>query len=272
MKDLRGKIALVTGAASGIGRATSIRFSREGANLILVDIDEAGLERTARKIESLGGRSVWYQTDLRDAAQVEELHRKVISEVGTPDLLMNAAGVALVSRIEDVSLEDWNWVIGLNLWGYIHTLHYFLPDMIQKRQGHVVNVASGAGLFATPYIGAYSTSKFAVVGLTESLRLEANRYGIGVSAVCPGLIRTPLIEKARLMGFRKSAKKTAYVFAARPERLADFIVRGVKKNKAVIIYPFPIRLLYGLKKYLPRATDVLGKAIARVFYRLHHTR
>ncbi len=272
MKDFKSKLVLVTGSASGIGRATALRFSDEGADLILVDINEEGLEGAAREIESRGRKALWYKTDLSDAAQVEALHRRVADDIGTPDVLMNAAGVAVVTCVEEAGLDDWRWILETNLWGYIYMIHYFLPDMIRNRSGYVINVASGAGLFAVPYQAPYNTSKHAVVGLTESIRQEMERYGIGASVVCPGMIRTPIINTVRVIGFKDSAQKMAHRAASPPEKMADAIIRGVRKNRAVIMYPPYINLLYGLKRFSPRAADLLSKGASRVFYRQHRMR
>jgi len=269
VKDFNSKLVLITGSAGGIGRATALRFSEEGADLILVDINEQGLESAAREIESRGRKALWYKTDLSDADQVEALHRKVTDDAGTPDVLMNAAGVVIVTCVEEAGLEDWRWILDTNLWGYIYMIHYFLPDMIRKRSGYVINVASAAGLFAIPYQAPYNTSKHAVVGLTESVRQEMGRYGIGASVVCPGMIRTPMIDTARVIGFKDSAQKMAGRAAASPEKMADAIIRGVRKNRAVIMYPPYINLLYGLKRFSPRAADLLSKGISRAFYRQH---
>jgi NAD(P)-dependent dehydrogenase (short-subunit alcohol dehydrogenase family) len=271
-KDFGSKLVLVTGAASGIGRATALRFSEEGADLILVDVNEEGLEGAALDIESRGRKAFLYRTDLSDAAQVEALHRRVTDEVGTPDVLMNAAGVVVVTCIEEAGLEDWRWTFDTNLWGYIYMIHRFLPDMIRRCSGHVVNVASGAGLFAVPYQAPYNTSKHAVVGLTESIRQEMARYGIGASVVCPGMIRTPIIDTARVIGFKDSAQKMAQRAASPPERMADEIIRGVRKNMAVIMYPPYVNMLFGLKRFSPRSADLLSKGAARAFYRLHRMR
>jgi len=243
VKDFDSKLVLVTGAASGIGRATAMRFSGQRADLILVDINEEGLESTAGEIDARGGRAAWYRTDPREVDQVEE-----------------------------AGLEDWRWIIEPNLWSCIYTVHFFLPDMMQRRSGHVINVASGVGLFAVPYQAPYNTSKHAVVGLTESIRQEMERYGIGASVVCPGMIRTPIINTVRSIGFGDSVKKMAHRLASPPEKMADAIIRGVKKNRAVIMYPLYINLLYGLKRFSPRAADKLSKTVARDFYRARRSR
>lgn len=139
--------------------------------------------------------------------------------------------------------------------------------MVKKGGGQIINVASSAGLFSVPYQSPYVTSKFAVVGLSEALRQELPRYGIDVSVVCPGAINTPIIDTATYLGFGgPGIKKVAYRISADPEKLARAIIRGAKRNRPVIMHPFYIRLIYGLKRISPRAADISGRAFARVFY------
>ncbi|HEY5526835.1 MAG TPA: SDR family NAD(P)-dependent oxidoreductase [Candidatus Anoxymicrobiaceae bacterium] len=269
MNDFAGKLVLVTGAASGIGRATALAFSAEGARLALVDIDTDGLEKVAREIGSRGGEATSYVVDLRDDEQVARLHGGVTAGQGTPDVLMNAAGVCVIACIEEVPLEDWDWVLDVNLKAYVRTIHYFARDMFERGSGHIINVSSSAGLFSVPYQSPYVTSKFAVVGLSEALRQEADRYGVGVSVVCPGAIRTPIFRNVPLRGFAESIRGIDKL-AASPEGMALRIVKGVRKDTAVIMHPFYVRIIYGVKRLSPRAGDVIGKAVARIMYKQHH--
>jgi NAD(P)-dependent dehydrogenase (short-subunit alcohol dehydrogenase family) len=267
LREFVGKKVLVTGGASGIGRATALAFAREGAELILVDIDDEGLTRVSAEIQSLGGKTTTYTADVTDRSLVEELHRKVTGEVGTPDVVMNAAGIAVVGCAEEITLDIWDRVLAVNLMGYIYVARCFLPAMVERGSGHLVNVASAAGLFGVPYQAPYVTSKFGVAGLSEVLRWELARHGIGVSVVCPGAIKTPIIESATCFGFdEEKVRKGAHVLAAGPDRMADTIVRGVRKNRATIVFPCYVRLLWGTKRFSPRLADVIGKAFARLFY------
>jgi len=266
VKEIRGKKALVTGAASGIGRAMALRLAREGAELALVDIDAEGLDRTASELHTCGGNAMQYVIDLQDPAQITELYRRVTDEFGTPDILMNAAGIAVVGPAEAFPMEVWEQVLGLNLLAYVGVIHEFLPDMVRRSSGHIVNVASAAGLFAVPFQAPYVTSKFGVVGLSEALRWELFRNGIGVTAVCPGAIETPIIDKALCMDFNEEMVKGAgHTLAVSVDGLADAIVRGIRKNSAVVMFPFYIRLIHGLKKFSPRLADIVGKVLARLF-------
>lgn len=270
MDDLAGKLVLVTGAASGIGRATALEFSRQGAVLALVDIDEEGLEALSSEIERSGGESFSFKTDLRDPDDVEALKVKVLDARGVPDVLMNAAGVAIVCCVEKISIEDWEWVLDLNLTAYIRVIHAFIGEMFARGSGHVVNVASAAGLFAVPYQAPYNTSKHAVVGLTDSIRQEGARHGVGATVVCPGAILTPIIGSARLLEFSDAATEEVKRIAASPEKLACAIVNGVRKNKSMVIYPPWIKLFYWLKRLSLKLADIVGKLVARAFYSRHH--
>ena len=272
MKDFRGKLVMVTGSASGIGRAIAMLFCKEGADLALVDIDMEGLESLAREIEGLGGKAHLYVADLRDHEQVAELKRKLQGDAGIPDVLVNAAGVAIVCCVEEASLDDWHWVLDLNLWGCINVVHAFLADMFASGSGHVVNMASVAGLFAVPYQAPYSTSKHALMGLTESIRQEGKRHGVSATAVCPGAIRTPIIDSARLIGFSDSVTEMAHHITGSPEKLATAILAGVKKNKPVVLYPGYAKVLYGLKRISLRLADVLGAIVAKGFYSRHRVK
>lgn len=270
MQDVAGKVAVITGAASGIGRALALAFASKGTSLLLVDVDQSRLEALAGEVESRGAEARWYVTDVSDSDEVAVLHEKVSSDAGVPDILVNCAGVAETAAIEEAPLEDWAHVLGVNLWGSINTLHYFLPDMYERGSGQVANVASVAGLSSSPFQGLYVTSKFALVGLTETLRAEAAVHGIGVSTICPGFIDTPMLENVKTVGFAESDNAGMKRFAPRPEKLAEKILRGMEKNKPLVIYPVSYKGLLWLKKLSPRLLDRINSKIASVSYKVGH--
>jgi len=268
--DYSGKRVLITGGASGIGRALALLFATKGASLLLVDIDQAGLEAVAGEAESRGVGAKWYLTDVGDADQVALLHERVVSEAGVPDILVNCAGVAETAAIEEAPLEDWRSLLGVNLWGSIHTLHYFLPDMYERGSGHVVNLASVAGLSAMPFEGLYVTSKFALVGLTETLRAEASVHGVGVSAICPGFIDTPMLDNVKAVGFAESDTSRLRRLTPKPEKLAAKILTCIEKNRPLLIYPFSYKVMLWTKRLAPRVWDRFNKKMASVAYRAGH--
>ena len=167
MKDLRGKTAVITGSASGIGRATALEMAREGMNVVIADIHEAGMEETAAQVRARGVKAAVKKTDVSKKEQVKALIDFAIEEFGGIDIMMNNAGVASLSEMRDLSLEeDWEWAVGINLWGPIYGCHYVLPLMIQRGSGHIVNISSAAGILTVPGGASYCCTKFGVVGMS----------------------------------------------------------------------------------------------------------
>ncbi len=240
IKDFKNKVVVITGAGSGIGRATALAFAKEGAVLVIADKDEQRLKTVQGEIQSLGAKALIKPTDVSDKEQVRQLSEFVIREMGRVDILHNNAGVSVGGRIEDTPLEDWEWLLGINLWGVIYGVHYFLPSMIKQRSGHIVNTSSVLGLAATPATGTYSTAKFAVTGLGEALRPEVRKYGIGVTTVCPGLINTRIVADGRMKtkdGNRSNKENVVAYFKNHgkpPELVAKAILNAVRKDRAVV--------------------------------------
>lgn len=195
MDDLGGRVAVITGGASGIGRAMAACFAHEGMQVVIADIERPALDAAASELGVTG-----ILTDVSDAASVQALAGEVVSRFGRVDLLCNNAGVGGGGDVVDLDLADWAWVLGVNLWGVIHGLHAFLPHLVANPAGaHIVNTASVAGLAAFPGGAPYCASKFAVVGLSESLlgELRQQGAGVGVSVLCPGFVRTNIFTSQR---------------------------------------------------------------------------
>ena len=198
MVELDGGVAVVTGGASGIGRALAERFARERAKIVLADIDERALAGAVDSIRARGGEALGVATDVTDLASVQALATAAFKAFGKVNVLCNNAGVALWGGLESATHRDWQWVLGVNLWGVIHGVEAFVPRMIaSKERGHIVNTASMAGLVATRGLGVYNTSKYAVVGLSETLAKDLRPYQIGVSVLCPMGVATQIRESAR---------------------------------------------------------------------------
>ncbi len=240
IKDFKNKVVVITGAGSGIGRATALAFAREGALVVIADKDEQRLIDVKKEIESLGAKAFIKQTDVSDKSQVEMLAQFVLKEFGRVDILHNNAGVSVGGKIEDTSLEDWAWLLGINLWGVIYGVHYFLPSMIKQGYGHIVNTSSVLGLAATPATGTYSTAKFAITGLSEALRSEVHKHGIGVTTICPGLINTRIVADGRIntRGDSRSRRENVVAYFKNhgkpPELVAKAVLKAVRKNRAVV--------------------------------------
>ncbi|MGO9019590.1 MAG: SDR family NAD(P)-dependent oxidoreductase [Syntrophobacteraceae bacterium] len=245
MKDLRHKVVAITGAASGIGLEMARAFAREGAKLALADINELGLEEVRRELQA-SGRAVYTQAvDVTRKEQVEDFCDKLYEKMGRVDVLCNNAGVGWAGKFEDWPLEDWEKIIAVNLWSVIYGCHYFYPRMIkQGGGGHIVNTASGAGLAPLPMMSAYCCTKFAVEGFSETLRAEAALHGIGVTSVCPGIVKTNITVTGKMFsstahtGSNEFMKKLDGFYAKRnysPDRVAKKIVKAVKRNTAVLL-------------------------------------
>lgn len=263
MKDFRDKSVLVTGAASGIGRAAALAFAAEGANLIIADINEEGLKSAAKEIERLGRRAICVRTDVSKPEDVAALAQVSIKEGGGVDVLMNNAGVGLGALIRDMDPADWEWIMGINLWGAIYMIYHLLPQMIERGSGHIINLASGAGLVAIPVLGAYSTTKFALVGLSGALRAELAHHNIGVSVVCPGVIRTPIFQTGKIKGLSLEVKEVPRWISITPEKTAKAIIKGVKRNQARIIITPSMKILAIVNSLLPGLVRAVNSRMAK---------
>lgn len=267
MSGLAGKRVLVTGAASGIGREVARGCARAGAVVLAADLDAAGLSSLREEVVRAGSECHVYQLDVSDRAAVQETARLVEEEYGTPDVLVNVAGVFSWAFLEDTPYEDWEWIMGVNLWGPIHTVYAFLPGMLKRRSGHIVNVASMGGLATVPATGAYCTSKFALVGFTESLQMEMWEHRIRVTLVCPGSIKTPIIDHIRARGFDYGKlKKIAFPLANRypVEKAAAIIVNSILRNRALVLITPEARLIYWAKRLSPNIYRAMVRPMARL--------
>jgi NAD(P)-dependent dehydrogenase (short-subunit alcohol dehydrogenase family) len=191
--ELAGKVAVVTGGASGIGKAMAARFRDDGMTVVIADVEQGALDATAAELGVVGVR-----TDVSDLASVEALGTEVIERFGTVHVLCNNAGVGGGGRLDSQTMRDWEWVVGVNLWGVVHGLQVFLPHLEGNADGgHVVNTASMAGLAPFPGIGVYNATKYAVVGISETLAIELAGSGVGVSVLCPGVVNTNIFRSQR---------------------------------------------------------------------------
>lgn len=268
--SLDGKTVLVTGAASGIGLETALAFAGRGADLVICDVDETGLAAAAERIEKLGRSVLARRVDVSNADEMKAFAEEVHQRVEAVDILMNNAGVAIGGPFLSTSLTDWNWILGINTMGVVHGCHFFIPNMVKRAKGgHVINVSSAAGYSASSVLAAYNATKFSVLGLSEALWEELQPHSIGVTAVCPGLIDTPITRNARLVGeMDKPEKREEMVQGYQrrgytPERVAQNILKAVEKNRLVAPISPEAWGLYYLKRWAPWLLRRIGLMLAR---------
>jgi NAD(P)-dependent dehydrogenase (short-subunit alcohol dehydrogenase family) len=246
MQDFQGRVAVVTGAASGIGLATATRFAEEGMKVVLADIQLDALNAAVSVLQKAGHDVTGVKTDVSQLDQIQELADIALASYGKVNILHNNAGVVRAGTLEELTLEDWQWVLGVDLWSVIHGIKIFLPLVKKAGEGHIVNTASSAGLQASPNIGPYNVAKFGVVALTETLRneLDEANSAIGASVLCPGAVQTRICESDRnreatgLSAGSKSATEMSFkdvagqIVAAgiAPGDVAGMIVAAIRKN------------------------------------------
>lgn len=260
MKTFKNATAVVTGAGSGIGRAIALRLSQEGALVHCVDRNLANALAVAG--ECANGTA--HQVDVTDVAAVEALANRIFA-AGPVDVLVNNAGIAHSGKIIDSEVDDWKRLLDVNVMGVVHGLHAFLPRMLaQKTPAHIVNTASGAGLFASPGIGPYCASKHAVVGLSEVLAAELHDTSIEVTILCPGIVNTPIIQTAAFRGVDEARRARTIDFyerrAATPESVADDLLRDMKRGK---LFCLSRKMEVGLGWWLHRLSPSLALGVSR---------
>ncbi len=275
MKKLKNKNCLITGAASGIGRSLAIGLAREGMNLFISDIDMERLENVKKELEQIGVKVFIGKCDVSKYEDFVELAKEFHSRLGEIDLLINNAGIGGGGFVEDISLEEWKHILDINLWGVIHSIKVFLPRMLERGSGHIVNTGSAAGIIGLSCHLQYVASKFAVVGISEGLYSELNIRGINVSVICPTGVKSNIIDKSTIEfpssivieeindinGKSDDFKRTFWknymekTKGSTPEDVAKKYIKGIKKNKLFIFdkRTLPIAMLIkGISKKLYR--------------------
>ena len=258
-----GETAIVTGAASGIGCELAKQLAARGLTVIGVDVDEAGVQKVAEEISTAGGRARPERLDVTDEAAVEALAKRVVETDGGIDYLFNNAGVAVGGEVLELDGDDWRRVLGVNLSGVIHGVRAAYPLMAGRGRGHIVNVASVAGLSPYPLAIPYTTSKHAVVGLSLALRAEAAAKGVRVSVACPGSIRTPIWDVSPVRGWDPERAKAQVPKWITAERCAERILRGVRRNRAVIPVTTEAHIMWWLQRIHPELGVLAHRQLVR---------
>lgn len=268
--SMEGKVIVVTGAGSGIGRAIARLFSEKRATLVIADKDEERLEQVSKELSASGVRVFSKVVDVSDVEQVGALAEFTVANCGRVDVLVNNAGIGWGGPSDIFPLEDFEKVMAVNFWGVVYGVHSFLPVMKKQNAGHIVNISSLAGLCGLVALGAYTASKHAVAGYSEVLRAELRRFHIGVSTICPGVINTRIVEdgKATLPEGTKVDQSQMAAFYKKwgwpPERVARAVLKAVRKNKGVV----PVGPESWIMWYIKRMSEGLWELYLRLSIRM----
>lgn len=264
--DLDGALAVITGAGSGIGQQTAVALARRGARVLCTDIDDEAAEKTAVMCREAGdSTAASYRLDVADRAAMEHLATQIASEHGDVDVVVNNAGVGMSGRFTDVSGDDWEWIRSINLDGVVNGCAVFAPGMIARGRGHLVNVSSGLAYTYTKTEPAYVATKAAVLALSRCLRADFAEHGVGVTAICPGVINTPIVDSTRYLGGQADANmraRTEKLFRRghKPEKVAKAIVTAIERDRPVVPVGIESWLGWWLNRYVPvRLQQALGK-------------
>ncbi len=253
-----GKVAAITGAGSGIGRALALRLASEGCSVALSDKNIEGLKETAELVAKHNVGCLQSELDVSDREAVEAWAQDVVKEFGQADYVFNNAGVALVDRAETIDYDDFHWLMDINFWGMVYGSKAFLPHFQERKSGHIINVSSLFGLIAVPGQSAYNASKFAIRGFTEALGQELDGSGVYASSVHPGGIKTNIARNARFVnggpdggGHSDMIKNFDHIAKTTSEQAADVILKGVEKKKKRILIGADARLLDRIQRLMP---------------------
>lgn len=267
MKNFAGKLALVTGAGSGIGRATAQALAAAGARIAVTDINSESAVATAQDILSSGGEAQPFELNVARPARIEQVAEDVERSMGVPSILVNNAGIAVGGEFLDTSAENWERVIAVNLVGVVDCCRAFVPRMVASESpGHVVNISSMLGYTAARGVSAYCTTKFGVLGFSECLRAELASHEIGVSVICPGIVNTNIIQSSHLESTQYDVEEKREAIEAvyrnrdfPPERVAKAIIRAIRKNRGVVPVTREAWFSYYLKRFAPGISGLIAK-------------
>ncbi len=275
MRDFKGKVAAVTGAASGIGRSLAVMLAKQGCHLGLADVHADGLEETAQMVTRHGARVCNSIVDVSNREQVESFAKKVIDEHGGVHIAINNAGVALAETVSKTTYEDFEWIMGINFWGVVYGTKAFLPYLRNESEAHLVNISSAFGLIALPTQAAYNASKFAVRGFTEAVRQELSGSAVGVTCVHPGGIKTNIVRNARFhKGFdgstnqASSASKFEHNAWTTADQAAGAIIKGIKRKKPRVLIGVDAMTIDAIQRIFPAHYDSVLFGMVRPFLRM----
>lgn len=252
-RDLKGKTAVITGAASGIGRALALELAKQGCTILLADINEAGLKETCELVMRSGGIGEIFLCDVSKLDNVMKMADHCFEKWGRVDILINNAGVASIGFMGDIPMKDWEWIVSINFWGVVYGCHAFVPRMKKQGSGYIVNVASAAGILSSAEMSPYNATKAAVIAISETLKSELAPYDIGVTVLCPTFIKTNLLDRMRFTDDFQRKCSTTGMDNARwtPEKIACLVIDAVKKEKMYVVPQAAARIFWFSKRISP---------------------
>lgn len=269
MNRFTKKRILITGAASGLGRATALRFARDGWSVCIADIHMERAEEVAQEIKALGSEVLVAKCDIRKLEDFQQVAQLIEKEWGGLDIIVNNAGVSSSTSLSDTTMENWDWMLDINLTGVMRGCKVFAPLLAKQKAGHIVNVASFAGIACAPGMVSYNVAKAGVIALSESIRHELKPQNIGVSVVCPAFFATNLMESMEDENTKKMVTKLMERSSVTADDVADHIYQGVEQKKFILITHNDSRRQYHVKRLLPGFFhNSMGKAIERMTAKL----
>ena len=251
-QNFQGKTCIVTGGASGIGFALCKALLEAKAIVVMADRDKVKLQSSINELQTIDPHIYSMEIDVTDSKMVQQAVDKVVEQYGHLDFIFNNAGISGTMPIEQATLEHWQHIVDINIWGVINGVHAALPVMLKQGSGHIINTASAAGIMPFPFQALYCTSKFAVVGLSESLRLELSELGIHISVICPGNVKSAIFSKDALGNYRETAPPEDAIEAS---EAADIILKGITDKKGIIAFPETVEIFWDAYRTKPEAFE-----------------
>ncbi len=252
-RTVSGCTAVITGSASGIGRALAVSLAKRGCTLLIADLNEEGAGRTLEMVGQAGGTGEVFRCDVSKFEDVKRMADHCIDAWGRVDMLVNNAGVATAGIFGDIPIKDWEWIMSVNLWGVIYGCHAFIPAMKRQGSGYIVNVASAAGIISSPEMSSYNVTKAGVISLSETLKSELAPNNIGVTVVCPTFLKTNLLENMRYTDdFQRDFTRTAFDYAKiSPEAVAEMTIEAVEKDRLYVLPQLSAKMFWYSKRLSP---------------------
>lgn len=267
----KDKVAIVTGGASGIGRALGLALADRGARVVLLaDKNLVGAEEAVGEIKQKGGIAQAARVDVTDFDAVKAMVGDIVNKFGRVDFMFNNAGIAAMGEARDLTLDDWKWVVDVNLWGVVHGTYAVLPVMLDQKSGHIVNTSSVAGFIPMPGSAPYMATKHAIVGMSLGMRMELEQHGIRVCVICPAAVETSAFDNARYRSYAKDDLKRVLSRGkkgANPNLIAAEILRGVAANKPMI-RPGPANIMYQMHRFAPIFTEKMSRTLGAELQRI----